>query len=267
MPSRSCILGRVALNCISKRAIDCLIRRGQSGVSTRVASQQGFVPPTCFAVSLLLPLASSQVPAPRTTFTDTPLFEVCSAKVGPRYFASHQHFSRQARHHLSGASPFRLEYRTRCHCHLETHGTARIPSIRSASHLSNSGILLTFAARALMASPCSVTTTTFDNGFSVPTSTPGWNLGSHFPPLAGLVGMYKVFSPNSGIGVLSFRRCRLWTSVFPSLPTSHLFIKYAANPASQHSILASGGRLVPLRCSSAPSVFWPGRPRAPPHVR
>ena len=56
--------------------------------------------PTCFAVSLLSHMTSSQVQAPRTTFTEAPSFEVCSAKVGPRYFVSHQHFSKEARHHL-----------------------------------------------------------------------------------------------------------------------------------------------------------------------
>ena len=53
------------------------------------------------------------------------------------------------------------------------HGTARIPSIRSAPHLSDSGILLTFADRVLVASPCSVTTTASDDEFSIPTNTPG----------------------------------------------------------------------------------------------
>ena len=52
-----------------------------------------------------------------------------------------------------------------------------IPSIRSASHLSDSGILLTFAARVLIADPCSVTTTASDDGFSNPTKTPRWNRG------------------------------------------------------------------------------------------
>ena len=52
-----------------------------------VAFQQAFnPPPASFAVSLLSPLTSSQVPAPRTSFTETPLFEVCSVKVSPRYF-------------------------------------------------------------------------------------------------------------------------------------------------------------------------------------
>ena len=114
------------------------------------------------------------------------------------------------------------------------HGTARLPSI-----LSDSGILLTFAARVLMASPCSVTTTASEDYFSMPTNTPGWNRGSHLLPLAGLAGIYKIFSPNSKIGVLSFRPCRLCGGVFPSLPISHLIIRYAANSTSQHGILAS----------------------------
>ena len=42
-----------------------------------------------------------------------------------------------------------------------------------------------------------------DDEFSMPTDTPGWNRGSHVLPLAGLAGMYKIFSPDSRIGVLS----------------------------------------------------------------
>ena len=55
--------------------------RSQSCGPRRVAIQQAFnPPPTCFTVRLLSLL--SQVPTPRTTFTETQLFEVCSAKVG-----------------------------------------------------------------------------------------------------------------------------------------------------------------------------------------
>ena len=60
------------------------------------------------------------------------------------------------------------------------HGTARIPSILSVFHLCDSGIILTFAARVLIASPCSVTTTASDDEFSMPTNIPGRYRGSHF---------------------------------------------------------------------------------------
>ena len=105
------------------------------------------------------------------------------------------------------------------------------------------------AERVLIAVPCSVTTTASDDEFSIPTNTPGWNRGSHFTPLAGLASMCRIFSPNSRIGVLSLRPCSLCSSVFPSLPMSLLFIRYAVISTSQHSILASGGILVPMRCS------------------
>ena len=130
------------------------------------------------------------------------------------------------------ASPFRLECQMHGHCHPDTHVTSRIPSVRSASHFSDSGIILTFAARILIASPCSVTTAASDDEFSKPTNTPGWNRGSHFPPLAGLVSMCKIFSSNSKIGVLSLRTCSLCSSVSHSLPMSHLFVRYAANSTS-----------------------------------
>ena len=53
--------------------------------------------------------------------------------------------------------------------------TALIPSIRHASHLSDSGLLLTFAARVLIANPCSVTITTYSKTESwVPLSSACW---------------------------------------------------------------------------------------------
>ena len=68
----------------------------------RVALQQAFDPlPACFAVSLLSSLASSQIPAPMTTLAETPLLEVCPAKVGPRYLVFHQHLSWVLEHHPS----------------------------------------------------------------------------------------------------------------------------------------------------------------------
>ena len=58
---------------------------------------------TCFAVSLLSTLPSSQVPASWTPFTETALTEVCPAKVRPRYFVLHQNLARVTKHHLSGS--------------------------------------------------------------------------------------------------------------------------------------------------------------------
>ena len=60
-------------------------------------------PPACFAVSRLPSLASPQVPASRTTLSQTPLFEVSSAKVGSRHFVLHQHVSWGPGHHLCGS--------------------------------------------------------------------------------------------------------------------------------------------------------------------
>ena len=53
-----------------------------------------------------------------------------------------------------------------------------------------------------------------DDEFNIPTNIPGQNRGSHFPPLAGLPSMYKIFSPNSRIGVLPLPPCSLCVSVF-----------------------------------------------------
>ena len=139
--------------------------------------------------------------------------------------------------------------------------SARMPNTRSASHLSDSGTLLVLAARVfLVAVRCSVMTTTSDDMFSIPTITPGWNLGSHFPSLAGLAGVYKIFYPNSMIGVLSLRPCSLWSGVIPSLPIAHLFIRYAASSTSQQGILFSDGTLMPVRFARATfnGLAWQG---------
>ena len=64
--------------------------------------------------------------------------------------------------------------------------------------------------------------------------------------------MYRIFSLRIPGSVCC--PCSLCSGVFPSLPMSDLF-RYAANSTSQHSILASGGSLAPMRCSSA--AFWP----------
>ena len=48
---------------------------------------------------------------------------------------------------------------------------------------------------------------------------------------------------NSRIGVWTLRACGLCSGVLPSLPMSHLFIRYAANSTNQHRILASAGTL------------------------
>ena len=190
--------------------------------------------------------------SPGTDTHDTPLFEVCSAKVRHRYFVLPSALLPRS----EAPSPRESSFQHELSLPSGDHGTARIPSIRSAPHLSDSGTLLTFAERVLIASPCSVTIDASDDEFSMPTNTPGWNRGSHFPPLARLAGTHKIFSPNSRVSVLSIRPCSLCSGVFPSLPMSHLFIKYAASSTSQHSILAPGGTLVPMRCSNA-ALAWP----------
>ena len=98
------ILGRMSFNCIGQCTVDPLVSGSQSCGSSRIALQQAFnPPPTCFAVSLLPSLTSSQVSASRTTLTETPLFEVCSAKVSPCHFVLHQHLSRVSGYHLRGS--------------------------------------------------------------------------------------------------------------------------------------------------------------------
>ena len=102
--SHSWIHGRMTFNCIGQCTTHSFISRNQSCGPRRVALQQSFNdPPTCSAVSLLSSLSSSQASASKTPFTETPLVEVCSAKVRPRYFALHQNFAWGTWHHLSGS--------------------------------------------------------------------------------------------------------------------------------------------------------------------
>ena len=137
------------------------------------------------------------------------------------------------------------------------HGTSRIPSILSASHLSDSEILPMFAELVLIAVPYSVTTTASDAEFSIPTNTPGWNRGSHFPPLAGLAGMYRIFSPNSRIGVVP--------STMQPLQR-RLSVAADVTPASIAS-LRQVGFWFPCDAPTQLSMFWPDRQRVLPHVR
>ena len=193
-PSHSWIHGRVSFNCISQCTIYLFVRR------RRVTSQQAFdSSPTRFAVSLLSLLTSSQVLAPRATFAEAPSFEVCPPKIVPGFFVFHQHFS-------SGALSLPSGY----------HKTARIPSIRSASHLSASGILLTFAAHVLIASPCSVTTSSacqkrLQDGIAVPTfllllAWPACTESSLRVP-----GSVCCPVAHAASATVSFRRCRCHT--------------------------------------------------------
>ena len=177
-PSHSWILGRVWLNCVSQCTIDPLVGRSQSRGPGRIPFQQAFnPPPACFTVTLLPSLASPQVSASRTTLTETPLFEFCSAKVGLCHVVLHQHVSRGPGHHLCGS--LHSDLNVKCIVTV-IRVTARIRSILSASHLSDSGILLMFAEHVLIAIPCSVTTTASDDESSISTNTPGWNRGFHF---------------------------------------------------------------------------------------
>ena len=105
----------------SQRTIDSFVGRRQSCGPNWIVLQQVFnPPPACFAVSLLSPLASSHESASRATFTETPLFEVFSAEIGPRHYVLHQHLSWGLGAPFPRVSPFRLECRMPCYCHPET---------------------------------------------------------------------------------------------------------------------------------------------------
>ena len=123
--------------------------------------------PACFAVSLWSPLAISQVCVSRGTFTETPLFEVCTAKIGPC------HCPPPAPLPALRSSPLHSDLNVECI--VTATGRPWNSSYSKCSvHLSDSGILLMFAERVLIAVPCSVTTTPSDDEFSI-TNLPGWN--------------------------------------------------------------------------------------------
>ena len=178
---------------------------------------------------------------------------LCPAKVGPRYLVFHQHFSWVSGHHLSGSLHSNLDVeRTVTPIWGPTEWLAS-PSILSASHLSDSGL------SPDVRRPCLDRQPLLGHNHCLLTTSPayqqtllGWNRGSHFPSAHWFGGhVQDLLSPNSRIGVLSLRPCSLCSGVFPSLPTSHLFIRHTANSTNQHNMLASGGTLVPMRCSSA----------------
>ena len=191
------------------------------------------------------PLAISQIPAPGTTLAETSLLEVCSAKVGPRHTVLHQHFSWVSGHHLSGSLQSNLDVGRKVTAIWGPEWLA-FREFCPASHLSDSAILLTFAESVLIASPCSVTTTASDNGFSMPTNTPGMEPRLPLSSSRWFGGHVQ--------DLLSKLCCPFARVVFAAvsfLAMSHLFIRSAAHSTSQHSILASGVNLVPVRCSSA----------------
>ena len=156
-----------------------------SAASSRVdpdeSLQQGLnSPPTSFAVSLLLSL---QVLASRTPLTETRLLEVCSARVRPRYFVL-INTSPAERGTVSAGLSIPAGMSNALSLPSGDHRTACIPSIRPHPIFPTQDF---FAARVLIAKPCSVTTTAFfDDEFGIPTNTPGKNRGSNFSPHAGL---------------------------------------------------------------------------------
>ena len=148
-PSHSWILGRVSLNSISQCTIDPLVGRSQSSRPDRIALQQAFnPPPACFAVSLLPSLASGIC---IQNNPHTPLFEVRSAKVGPRHFVLHQHVSRGPGASSLRVSPFRPECQMQCHCHPGTRERLVFQVSCPQPTSPDSGTLLVFAERVLVA--------------------------------------------------------------------------------------------------------------------
>ena len=128
--------------------------------------------PACFTVRLFSPLASSQIPAPGTTVTETQLLEVRPAKVGPRNFVSIS-ISPGSRGTISVGLSIPTWTSNALSLPSGDQGVARTWSMLSASHLSDLGTLLMFADLVLIAIPCSVTTTASDDEFSMPTNTLG----------------------------------------------------------------------------------------------
>ena len=64
--------------------------------------------------------------------------------------------------------------------------------------------------------------------------------------LLAWLAMYQIFSPNSRIGLVSLRPRTLWNGVFPSLPISRLFIRYAANSSPRCHTPGPFGPFLPV---------------------
>ena len=147
-----------------------------------------------------------------TGFTETPLTEVCSAKVRPRYLVFHQHFSKGARHHPRGP------------LHSDMNVKRTVTAIwgpRDCSHSEHSMRNRSFRPRN---SP-DVRRTCLDRrpllGDNHRFRRRVRHSNEHVAPLAGLASMYKIAPqiPESvcclfvhAVCVLaSFRRCRCHT--------------------------------------------------------
>ena len=78
-------------------------------------------------------------------------------------------------------------------------------------------------------------------------------IGALVREVACLASLYKIFSPNSRIGVLSFRPCNVCVGVFRSLPLVHQIRSELHLPTQYPCIDAPVQR----------SVFWLDHPRVP----
>ena len=131
-----------------------------------------------------------------------------------------------------------------------------MPSILSASHLSDSGILLTFAERVLIAGPCSVTTTASEDGFSITTNT------SHFPPLLACLAYSEYSLPIPGwvcvpSVVQPLQRCLSVAADVTPVASDMQRIPPASTVSSHRT-----GLWPPCDVPAQPSVSWPVRQRA-----
>ena len=119
----------------------------------------------CLASSLIARVTSCVGPV-LTSLVTSPVkvfWSVLAAKVRPSLLCSPSQLRLVYEAPSQQVSPFRIECRTRGHCRLETTGPLAFRVFDPRPHLADSGILLTFAARVLIADPCSVTITASDD--------------------------------------------------------------------------------------------------------
>ena len=99
----------------------------------------------------------------------------------------------------------------------------------------------------------------------MPTNTPRWNRGSHYPPLAGLAGMYKIYSPEfQDRCVDPFAHMACAAVSFPSLP--HVTPCSSCTQQSPQASKVSLRRArfsSPMRCSSAAFCVLAGPATSP----
>ena len=120
-PSSVCLSPGSLAACLSTASASARLILSSAAASRADPDRSPFSRPSILlrhaSLSLLVFLASSQIPTPGTTLAEIPPLEVCPANAGPRHLVFHQHLSWVSGVPSPRVAPFRLECRMHGHCH------------------------------------------------------------------------------------------------------------------------------------------------------